>query len=134
QGGPSSYACSDSSDELLAGKTLEVGHLTLHLLAGGVGGRANTLNAQPELIGVGSAQERFFESDELFAVNIEERLIEGLHAVLRCGCGDGVVNEASLVGVDDAIANISGGDHDFDSGDAAFVVCAANQALGDNCL
>src|SRR5262249_54984711 len=62
----------DSSDELLAGKTLKIGHLALHLLAGGVSRRANTLNAQPELIGVGGAHERFFEGDQLFAVKVEE--------------------------------------------------------------
>src|SRR6266849_3215110 len=44
---------------LLAGEALEVGHLTLHFLAGGVGGGADALNAQLEFVGVGGAREGF---------------------------------------------------------------------------
>jgi hypothetical protein len=59
-------------------------------------------------------------------------LIEGLHAVLAGAGGDGVANQAGLVGVDDAIADVAGGDHDFDSGDAALVIGATDEALGDD--
>src|SRR5258708_26329281 len=94
--------------------------------------RAKTLNAQLEFIGVGSARESFIESDELLRVEIEERLIERLHAVLAGAGGDGVVNQACFIRVDDAIADIAGGDHDFDGGNAALVVGAANETLGDD--
>src|SRR5882724_12085426 len=117
---------------LLAGEALEVGHLALHFLAGGVGGGANTLNAQLEFVGVGGARESFIESDELLRVEIEERLIERLHAVLAGAGGDGVVNQARFIRVDDAIADVAGGDHDFDGGNAALVVGAANETLGDD--
>src|SRR6266581_9730635 len=119
---------------LLASEALEVGHLALHFLAGGVGGGADTLNAQLEFVGVGSASESFVESDELLRVKIEERLIERLHAVLAGAGGDGVVNQARLVRVDDAIADVAGGDHDFASRHAAFVIRAAHQALRDDGL
>ena len=117
---------------LLAGEALEVGHLALHFLAGGVGGGADTLDAQLEFVRVGGAEQRFFEGDELLGVEIEERLVESLHAVLAGAGGDGVVDEARFVGVDDAIANVGGGDHHFDGGHAAFIVGAAHEALGDD--
>ena len=121
-------------EDLLAGEALEVGHLAFHLFASGVGGRTNALDAELEFVGVGRAHESFFEGDELLTVEIEEGLIEGLHAVLAAARGDSVVNEAGFVGVDDAIANVGSGDHDFASGDAALVVSAANEALGDDSL
>src|SRR5207245_4052928 len=93
---------------LFTGEALEVGHLALHFLAGGVGGGTNTLDAQLEFVGVGGARESFIESDELLGVEIEKRLIERLHAVLAGAGGDGVVNQARLVRVDDAIANVAG--------------------------
>src|SRR5258708_20965848 len=96
--------------------------------------RAKTLNAQLEFIGVGSGGESLMESDELLRVEIEERLIERLHAVLAGAGGDGVVNQARFIRVDDAIADVARGDHDFDGGNAALVVGAANETLGDHGL
>src|SRR6266568_2943658 len=116
-------------DGLFAGEALEVGHLALHFLAGGVGGGADALDAQLEFVGVGGAREGFIEGDELLRVEVEERLIEGLHAVLAGARGDGVVDQTCFVGVDDAVANVTGSDHDFDGGHAAFIVGAAHQAL-----
>src|SRR6267142_2615897 len=115
--------------KLLAGEALEVGHLRGHFLAGGVGGGANALDAQLEFVGVGGARESFVERNELFRVEIEERLVERLHAVLAGAGGDGVMNQARLVRVDNAIANVSGGDHHFDGRHAALVIGAAHQAL-----
>src|SRR5229473_2925482 len=119
---------------LFAGEALEVLHLALHLFAGRVGGGANALDAELKFVGVGGARQSFVEGDELLGVQVEERLIEGLHAVLASAGGDGVVNQAGLVRVDDAIADVGGGDHHFAGGDAAFVVGAADQALGDDGL
>src|SRR6267143_1406083 len=120
--------------ELLAGEALEVGHLRGHFLAGGVGGGANTLNAQLEFVGVGGARQGFVERDELLRVEVEERLIERLHAVLAGAGGDGVMNQTRLVRVDDAIADVTGGDHDFAGGNAAIVIRAAHQPLRDDRL
>ena len=106
--------------------------MALHFLAGRVGGGADTLDAELELVGVGGARESFVERDELLGVEIEERLIERLHAVLAGAGSDGVMNQARLVRVDDAITDIAGGDHDFDGGNAAFVVGAADEALRDH--
>src|SRR3984893_5109876 len=115
---------------LFAGEALEVGHLAFHLFAGGVGGGADALGAELEFVWVRRARQSFVERDELLAVEIEKRLVEGLHAVLTRAGGDGVVNEAGLVRIDDAVTNVPGADHDFASGDAAFVVGAAHEALG----
>jgi hypothetical protein len=46
--------------QLLAGEALEVGHLALHFLAGGVGGGADALDAKTEFVWVGGAAESFF--------------------------------------------------------------------------
>jgi len=119
---------------LFAGKAFEVGHLALHFLASGVGCGADALYAEAEFVGVGGAAESFFEGDELLGVEVEERLIEGLHAVLASAGGDGVVDQAGFVGVDDAIADVARGDHDFDGGNAAMVVGAAHEALRDDGL
>src|SRR6266851_8085243 len=110
--------------KLFAGEALEVGHLALHLFAGGVGGGADALGAELEFVGVGGARQSFVEGDELFGIEIEERLIEGLHTVLAGAGGDGVMDEARLVRINDAITDVRGGDHDFAGGDAAFVVGA----------
>src|SRR5216684_4633544 len=119
-------------EALFAGEALEVGHLALHLFAGGVGGGADALGAELEFVGVGGARQSFVEGDELFGIEIEERLIEGLHTVLAGAGGDGVMDEASFVRINDAITNVRSGDHDFAGGDAAFVVGAPDQALGDD--
>src|SRR5437764_1133075 len=126
--------CARQPLHLLAGEALEVGHLAFHLLAGGVGSGADALDAQLEFVGVRGAGQSFVDGDELLGVEIEERLIEGLHALLAGAGGDGVVNQARFVRIDDAVTNVRGGDHDFDRGNAAFVVGAAHQALGNDGL
>ena len=68
----------------------------------------------------------------LRGIEFEERLIEGLHAVLAGAGGDGVANHARFVGVDDAIADVAGGDHDFDGGNAAGAIGFAHLALADD--
>src|SRR5207249_11787784 len=69
------------------------------------------LDAELEFVGVGRAGKSFVESDELLGIKIEERLIERLHAVLAGASGDGVMNQARFVRVDDAIANEIGRAH-----------------------
>src|SRR5262249_42357458 len=117
---------------LLANEALEVGHLAFHFLAGGVGGGAYALDTQLEFVGVGSARQSFVNGDELLGVEIEKRLIEGLHTVLAGASGDSIMNEASLVGIDNAIADVCSGNHDFDRGHTALVVGAADEALGND--
>src|SRR6202167_825360 len=111
---------------------VEFGHGAFHIFAGGVGAGADALDAQPEIVRIARAQNGFFEGDQVARVEIEERLIERLHAVLADAGGDGVADHARLVGIDDAIANVSGRDHDFDGRDAAGAVGFAHQALADD--
>src|SRR5580692_815272 len=115
-----------------AAGAVEFGHGAFHVLARGIGGGTDTLDAETEIVRIGSTQNRFFEGDEVTGIQIEERLIEGLHAVLAGASRDGVANHAGLVRVDDAIANVTGGDHDFDRGDAAAAIGFAHQALADH--
>jgi hypothetical protein len=79
-------------------------------------GGADALDAEAEVVRVGRAHESFFESDQVARIEIEERLVEGLHAVLAGAGGDGVANQARFVGIDDAIADVAGADHHFNGG------------------
>src|SRR5216683_3994472 len=115
-------------------EALELVHAAFHVLAGRVGCGADTLDAQLEVVGVGRAQERFLVGDEVARVEIEERLIERLHAVLTGASGDGVADKARLVRIDDAITDIRGRDHYFDGGDASILSGAVHEALADDGL
>src|SRR5277367_709384 len=111
---------------------VEFGHGAFHVFAGGIGAGADALDAETEVVRIGCAQNGFFEGDQVARVEIEERLIESLHAVLADARGDGVADHARFVGIDDAIANVSGGDHDFDGRNAAAAIGFAHQALADD--
>src|SRR6516162_9931744 len=86
-----------SECELLTSEAFEIGHLRGHFLPRSVRRGTNALDAQLELVGVGRAREGFVQGDELLGVEIEERLIESLHAVLRSAGGNRVVDQAGLV-------------------------------------
>src|SRR5712692_2523644 len=115
-------------------EALELSHRALHLLASGVGGRADALDAELELVGVGSADERLLVGDQLAGEEVAKRLVKGLHAVLAGAGGAGVVDQARLIGIDYAVADIGSSDHYLDGGNAALVVGAAHQALADDGL
>src|SRR4029077_13681993 len=53
-----------------AAEQLVFGHGALHLLAGGVGGGADALYAQLEVVGIGCAAERFLEADEFARIEV----------------------------------------------------------------
>src|SRR5260370_29506816 len=83
---------------------LVFGHGALHLFASGVGGGTDALHAQLEIVGIGCAAEGFLKADEVARIEIVERLVEGLHAVLAgAGC-NGVVDPARLFRIYDSIA------------------------------
>src|SRR5208282_5040214 len=63
---------------------------------------------------------------------IPERLVEGLHAVLRGTGGDRFADGARLLGHQNAFPDVGGGYHDFDRGHSAFSVRTAHQALADD--
>src|SRR5271170_7026040 len=111
---------------------VEFGHGAFHIFAGGIGAGADALDAQTEIVRIAGAQNGFFERDQVARVKIEERLIESLHAVLTDAGGDGVADHARFVGIDDAVADVAGGDHDFDGRDAAGAIGFAHQALADD--
>src|SRR6516162_11261387 len=127
---PEGPAPAGASDRwLFSREALEVSHLRGHLLASGVGGGADTLNAQLELVRIRGPHQGLVERDEFLRVQVEERLIEGLHPVLRGAGADRVVDQTGLVRVDDAVLDVRRGNHDFDGRDAALVIGAAYEAL-----
>src|SRR3984893_10549046 len=115
-------------------KAFKFVHGALHILASRVSRGADALDAEAEVVRVRGAQDRFFERDEVARVQIKERLIKGLHAVLASAGGNGLTDQARLVGVDDAIADIAGRDHHFDGRNAALAVAPAHEALADDSL
>src|SRR3984885_12906145 len=82
---------------------VEFGHGAFHIFAGGIGAGADALDAQTEVVRIGGAQNRFFECDQVARVEIEERLIESLHAVLAEAGGDGVADYSRFSLADDGL-------------------------------
>src|SRR5689334_11751330 len=66
----------------------------LHGLAGNVCGGGDALHTQLEVVGVGGVFERGFVADQPGLEQIPERLVEGLHAVLRGSGRDGVADRS----------------------------------------
>src|SRR4029453_14683626 len=55
--------------------------LSVHLLAGSIGGGADTLHPEFEVVRIGGVLERRFVINELLLEEVVERLVETLHAV-----------------------------------------------------
>jgi hypothetical protein len=68
----SSNPQNDGKMPLAAAELLVFGHGALHLLACRVGGGADALHAQLEVVGVGCAAERFLKADEVARIEIVE--------------------------------------------------------------
>src|SRR5690242_1005954 len=64
----------------------------------------------------------------------EERLVEGLHAVLRGARSDGVAYERGLLLADDVVAYEAGRNHDLDRRHAPRAFVRAHESLRDDCL
>src|SRR5262245_8207490 len=84
---------------------LERFHGLRHFLGGHVGGGLDALDLELELVRVAGASQRLLVRDQLLLVEVEDGLVEGLHAVLRHAGGDRLVDQAGLVLVDDAVAD-----------------------------
>src|SRR5438105_325900 len=105
-----------------------------HLVAGHVRGRRNALHLELELVDIRRPAQRFFVRNQLLLEQIEDRLIERLHPVLRRALRDGAVNQVRLLLVHDAVADERGADQDFDGRRASLVVDLRDQALRDDRL
>src|SRR5947209_19678152 len=104
----------------------------LHRLARDVGGRGNTLHTQLEIVGVGCVLERRFVIDQTGLEKIPERLIEGLHAVLRCAGGNRIADGTCLFWNQNALAYERRVDHYLDRGNASLGIGALDQSLADD--
>ena len=60
---------------------------------------------QLELVDVGRPAQRLVVGDQPLLEQAEDRLVEGLHAVLRRAGGDRAVDQVRLFLVDDAVAD-----------------------------
>ena len=89
-------------------------------------------DAQLEVVHVGGMQQRFFVRDQAFAVQVVERLVEGLHPVLRSAGGDGVADEAGFLRDGNTVADVGGRNQHFHRRHAPVAVRAAHQALGND--
>src|ERR1700733_2838254 len=69
----------------------------LHRLPRNVGRRSNTLHAQLEVVGIRRILQRGFVVDQPGLEQIPQRLVEGLHAVLRRSGRNRVTNRACLL-------------------------------------
>src|SRR5580700_780229 len=117
---------------VLPGAAIEFADSAFHLFARRVRRRTHALNAKPELVGVRSAHQRFFQRDQSAGIEIVDRLIESLHAVLASSSRNGVADAASLIRIHDAIANESSSDHYLDGWHAPSPIPAPNQALANH--
>src|SRR5271165_2822654 len=124
----SEYRTAESGSRFLP--SAEAGRL--HGLPGDVGRGGDTLHAQFEVVGVGGVLQSGLVVHQARLEQVPQRLIEGLHAVLRCAGRDSVANGASLLGHENALPNEGSIDHHLDSGDAALGVATAHQALAHN--
>src|SRR6059058_1688594 len=87
-----------------------------HLVAADVGGRRDALHLQLEFVDVARPAQRLLVRDQALREETEDRLIEGLHAVLRRAGGNGARNQVRFLLVDDAVADERGTDHHLDGG------------------
>src|SRR5438067_3716129 len=117
-------------DETILSSAAEAGRL--HLLARGVGGRADTLHLEFEVVWLAGVLESGLISNEALGVKIVERLIEGLHAILRDAGGKGFVDLPRFFRSDDALADVVGRDQHFDGRHASGAISFTDEALRDD--
>src|SRR5215210_2429886 len=91
-------------------------------------------DAHPELVGVAGVSERLFERNQTGLVEVKERLIEGLHAILSITGGDGLAYLRGLLFVDDEVAYEACRDHNLDGGHASCAARGPHQPHGDDGL
>src|SRR5207244_11739757 len=72
--------------------------------------------------------------DEALAVEPEQALVEGLHAVLRLALRDGRRDVGRPLGLADAVPDQPGADHHFDRGHAPLAADPRDQPLRDDTL
>src|ERR1700690_484036 len=121
----------DTGVAVLPGASVEFADGPFHLFARGVGRAADALDSQAEFVRVRGAHQGLFQRDQTARVQIINRLIESLHAVLAGAGGDRVADVARFVRIHNAIADEAGGNTYFDGRNAAGAVAAAHKTLAD---
>src|SRR5206468_5460326 len=77
----------------------------LHRLPYAIRGGVDALELEVQLVGVVAVLQRLFLGDDPLEKQGHDRLIERLHAVLRHALGHRAVNQRSLLGVQDELAD-----------------------------
>src|SRR5678816_442525 len=105
-------------------------HLRLRHVAGGM----YALDLEPELVRVRRPAERFIQRDDVLGVELVERLVEGLHPVLRGSRGDRLAYQLGLLLVLDADPYVTGRAQYLDRRHAAVAVAFRQQPHRDDSL
>src|ERR1700687_5631937 len=111
---------------------LQASELLRKLIASGFGGAGDSLHAELEIIGIAGVFQRGLVGDQALLKQIVERLVEGLHAVLRGPLVQSFADVAGLLGRGDALADVCGGDEYLDGRDTADAIATLDQALADD--
>ena len=77
----------------------------LHLLSRHRSCIRDTREPQTKFVGIGRAAKSFIEGDKARLVEVKERLVEGLHAVLRSSGRNGIADAGRLVFVKYVVAD-----------------------------
>src|SRR5579884_3290701 len=117
----------------LPGKTVHLSR-SFHFVSRSVRRGTYSLNAQFEFVGVGRVEQSFVQRDQSLSVQVVDRLVKGLHAVLRDACGNGIANQAGLFRIDDAVADVFRRDQNFSGRHTPDAVGFAHQPLRDDGL
>src|SRR5208282_1544371 len=72
-----------AEEDRLRKRVLEAAQLLRELVAGAFGGAGDALHAELEVVGIAGVFHRDLVGDQPLLQQIVERLVEGLHAVLR---------------------------------------------------
>src|SRR5262245_59327482 len=76
-----------------------------HLVTRKIGRRRDALDLELELVDVRSPTQRFLDGHKSLLIQVEDRLVERLHPVLRGARRDGAMDLRGSVLVDDAVAD-----------------------------
>src|SRR5262249_17362546 len=94
--------------------------------------RADSLSAKLELVRIGGLLQRFIIGDEFLSVKAVNRLIEGLHTILRRSRGNRLSDHSRFVLIRDAVANEFGRHQYLNRRHAAQPIGFANEAHRDD--
>src|SRR3954469_6033049 len=132
-----------AADQMRAKFFLRSGCSDENATPGGYGGRrglagsraydALAVEGDAQVVEAGGAQGGALHVDDALLDELDEVLVEGLHAVVLA-VGDDLGDVAAELWLGDALGDATVGDHDLEGGDPTFLVGAGYQPLADDAL